>query len=525
MKKDLLFSCVVILSAAVLAAAYPPVDQGILAWVALSPLLFVLRKAGSIKAAGFGLLFGMVFVSGVFYWIPGLAAISWLNFFIWLLVFSLYFTGFGFFYSIISNRTGCWIIIGGPALWVVMEYIRSNFFFLAWPWGLLGHSQYQYLPVIQIANITGVYGISFLVLLVNQFLSLVPDMTLVERELDKSWFVYRQRMISMMLATLFIFSLFIAYGYYSRNLSHGEKTLRVALIQGNQTVKDRMPFEAQRDYLDAYGQLSRTACRLKPDLIVWPASSLPAPIETSRLVRHRIRRLVKEEHVFLLAGGAGSEKMKPKDKAGPVYSNSEFLISPSGRLKGRYNKMRLLPFNEYLPLQEIIQWPVWLTTLKHSFAPGRDFFLFNVQGAKFGTPICWENMFSNLFRQFVKKGANIMVSVTNEEFMCRSAAPYQTLAATVFRAVENRVAIARCASTGISAFILPDGEIVERVRDSGKKDLFVKGWVVRDVPISEKKTFYTLFGDIFAFCNIGLVMILLFYTPISRRITRQKIRE
>jgi len=454
MRKGILFF-LPILSGVVLAAAYPPVDLGMLAWIALAPLLFALRHAGSITAAGMGMLFGLVFVTGVFYWIPGLADISWPSFFLWLCIFSLYFMCYGFIYSIISKRIGLGIIIGGPALWVVMEYIRSNLFFLAWPWNLLGQSQYQFLPVIQISDITGIYGISFVIVLLNQFLSLIPDLFVSQNQRNVLFFK-RKNIPALSVTVLSAFLLVFAYGWYKQGNFSGNKKLKVALIQGNQTVKDRMSFKDQAAYLKEYKQLSENACKEKPDLIVWPASSLPAPLESSRLVRYQVGKLVREKKVFLVAGGAGSEKMKPKDRSVPAYSNSEFLIDPSGRLRGRYNKMRLLPFNEYLPLQGIIKWPGWLTTLKDGFTPGKEFFLFDVKGAKFGTPICWENMFSGLFRQFVKQGANFMVSVTNEEFFGRTAAPYQTLAATVFRAVENRVAIARCAPTGVSAFILPE---------------------------------------------------------------------
>ena len=116
-------------------------------------------------------------------------------------------------------------------------------------------------------------------------------------------------------------------------------------------------------------------------------------------------------------------------------------------------------------------------------------------------------MFPDLFRRFVKDGANFMVSATNEGFYGPTAGPYQTLAINVFRAVENRVAIARSATTGVSAFINPDGKIVERIQDTNGKDLFVSGFLVRDVPLSNKKTFYTRYGDVFAYVLIGLTLL------------------
>jgi apolipoprotein N-acyltransferase len=212
--------------------------------------------------------------------------------------------------------------------------------------------------------------------------------------------------------------------------------------------------------------------------------------------------LAHEVGAYLLVGGAGYDKSNPRKEGHLAYSNSEFLVSPYGLLMGQYNKIRLLPFNEYLPLQGMITWPQWITTLRENFMAGEAYTLFQLPRAKFAAPVCWENMFPELFRRFVREGAQFMVSVTNEEFFGRTSGPYQTLAMNVFRAVENRVAIVRAATTGVSGFINPDGEIVERIRDGNGEDLFVAGILVRDVLLSNHKTFYTVYGDIFAYAVI-----------------------
>lgn len=117
-------------------------------------------------------------------------------------------------------------------------------------------------------------------------------------------------------------------------------------------------------------------------------------------------------------------------------------------------------------------------------------------------------MFPDLFRQFVKDGANLMVSVTNEGFFGTVSAPYyQSLAINVFRAVENRVAIARAATTGVSCVIHPNGEIVERITDGNGKDVSVSGFLVRDIPLSDGKAFYTIYGDVFVYVAIGIAVL------------------
>jgi apolipoprotein N-acyltransferase len=498
-------------AALLICAAYPPFDFEILAWIGLAPLLYTLRRTGSVAGAGLSLLTGVLFFTGTFSWAGSIPEIGIRN---WLLLMvvplSLYFLIFGVLYRVITRGIGAWIIIGAPSLWVALEYARSNLFFLSLPWNLLAHSQYRYLPVIQIADFAGAYGISFLIVMVNQLLSQVPALLFFRKGMlskDSIGHAKKTNWSAHLLTVAAALVLALSYGWYKLASSPSDKHLRVALVQGNLITGNDMPYAYQVEHLKIYNQLTRTAAGTAPDLIVWPASSLPAPINASILVRQTVKQLARETGSYLLIGGAGYEKLGPPRDGYLPYSNSEFLISPSGRLEGQYNKMRLLPFNEYIPLYGKITWPRWITTIKKSFLPGESYTIFQVSDAKFGSPICWENLFPDLFRRVVKDGANFMVCVTNEGFYGPTAAPYQTLAINIFRAVENRVAIARSATTGISAFINPDGKIVERVRDSSGKDLFVSGFLVRDMPLSNKKTFYTRYGDVFAYILISITLL------------------
>jgi apolipoprotein N-acyltransferase len=150
-----------------------------------------------------------------------------------------------------------------------------------------------------------------------------------------------------------------------------------------------------------------------------------------------------------------------------------------------------------------------MTRLEKSFVPGDGYKLFRVSQARFGAPICWENSFPDLFRRFVLGGANFMASVTNESAFGATAGPHQTLAMNAFRAVENRVAIARAATTGVSAFIDSRGRIVSRIKDGRGADLFVAGTLTWDVPLSRERTFYTLHGDVFAQLVAGAALLIL----------------
>jgi apolipoprotein N-acyltransferase len=264
-----------------------------------------------------------------------------------------------------------------------------------------------------------------------------------------------------------------------------------------------MSLADQATHLRAYEGLTREAARQRPDLIVWPSSSLPAPITSSRLVQFTLDRLARETGAYLLVGGTAGDKLGAQTNGYAGYSTSQFLISPAGRLQGQYNKIRLTPFDEYLPLEGLVPWPRWITTLQGGFVPGDTYALLPVSRARVAAPICWESIFPDVFRRFVRDGAQLMISATNEGFFGRTAAPHQTLAMNVFRAVENRVAIARAATTGVSAFISPKGDVIERVRGQQGDDLFVAGVLVRDLPLSTERTFYTVYGDVFAHAVIG----------------------
>ncbi|MHC1744618.1 MAG: apolipoprotein N-acyltransferase [Syntrophobacteraceae bacterium] len=281
----------------------------------------------------------------------------------------------------------------------------------------------------------------------------------------------------------------------------------MAVVQGNVLAYNNMDPRAQGEHLKPYQRLSTEAGLEKPDLIVWPSSSLPASISGNRLIRATVVQLARSTGAFLLVGGAGYDKVNPQKDRDEAYSNSEFLIAPSGKIEAQYNKIRLTPFNEYVPMKGIVSWPDWITELRDNFKRGDQFTVFQVGEARFGSPICWENLFPDLFRRFVLEGANLMVSATNEGFFGPTSAPYQTLAMNVFRAVENRVVVARAATTGVSAFIHANGEILDRVRDGNQKDLFVAGYLVRDVPLFSRKTFYTRHGDLFARAAIGLAVL------------------
>lgn len=521
MKKKSLFLLPVI-SGLLLSLSFPSYDLGFLAWTALAPFLFALRLRGWYEATGCGILFGCSFGLGAFLWFNDIADVIIICTLLMLVLFCSYFIIFSLLYRLISRSAGNWMIIAGPALWVTIEYMRLNFFFLNNPWNLLGHSQYQYPVFIQIADMTGVHGVSFVIFMVNQFISQVPDLFTGRRSKEKTY-------VPCSFNMNWKFQVIILIGVLSATLLYGQRqidryehmentgSIRVATVQANVLTKNGMSETEQAEHMQAYERLTMTISGRDPDLIVWGGTSLPASINSSKLVRASLRKIVRDTNAYLLAGGAGYDKLSMKGGEMPGFSNSEYLINPLGRLAGQYNKMRLLPFDEFIPLEKIIKWPRWITNLPLSFTPGREYKIFNVSDARFGTPICWENFFGDHFRHFVLNGANFMVSPTNEGFFGRNSAPYQSLAVNIFRAVENKTALVRVTTTGVSAFIGPDGEIIDRIKDDRGDDLFVSGVLVRDVPLFDKKTVFTVYGDIFAYIAIGISLLFIAYSFYSRK--------
>jgi apolipoprotein N-acyltransferase len=182
------------------------------------------------------------------------------------------------------------------------------------------------------------------------------------------------------------------------------------------------------------------------------------------------------------------------------YFNSALLIDRT-RLAGRYDKLHLVPFGEYIPLKRLLPFLETVVPIG-DIRPGQDHTVFEISNArmrnKFSVLICFEDLFPELSREFVKRGADFLVNITNDAWYKKTSAPYQHLAASVFRAVENRVFLARAANTGVSAFIAPDGKVISAVKDETGAKIFITGYRAQEIrPEKNALTFYTRYGEVF----------------------------
>lgn len=470
-----LFLC--FLSAFLLILSFPRSDIWLFAFIGFVPLFFILRNKSKVKAFLFAYLTGVIFWTGIIYWLvhvtlPGTAVL--------ILYLSLYFGFFGLIVATIEHRASSIYILIIPSLWVLLEYTRS-YLLTGFPWALLAYSQYKNLAFIQIADITGAWGVSFLVMLVNVTIYSAFN----------SRFSIPAKRIKYFITIIFLI-ITLAYGYYrfhQASKTEHRASLKISVIQGNiaQELKWDPNFSAH--IVGKYSRLTQEAADKGPDLIIWPEASSPGLFGEDTLIFEDIFALAKKTKSELLIGTVSKDKED--------YYNSALLIDVSGKVSGRYDKIHLVPFGEYIPLKKIFPFLQTVVPIG-DIAAGKDYAIFKSRKVNFSVLICFEDLFPELSREFVKKGAYFLVNITNDAWYKKTSAAYQHFQASVFRAVENRVFLVRSANTGVSGFISPLGEIISLVKDKSAREVFVSGFDTQELAIAKKNiSFYTKYGDIF----------------------------
>lgn len=508
-KKDLSLAA---LSGILLALAFPMFDLEPLAWIGLVPLLFSIRNKNALQSIYLGIACGLAFYLILLYWIPvpitmygklPLPAGIFLLFLLSLYL-SLYTATFAFLVSYLRAKAGIPIIILAPLAWVSLELIVTHLM-TGFPWGLLGYSQYLSLPVIQIADITGVYGVSFVIVMVNAGIYRA-----IERYLEGLPF-WGGRSVW---AAAIIFLVAVGYGYW-RLAQPGDQEkvgarhalpLQVGIIQGNIDQDNKWEPEYQRETVDAYLGLSKKVSEGGVDLIVWPETAVPLYFQSDETYRPDILKAAKDMNSYIFFGSP-AYAMDGKEA---MFYNSAYLISPGMDVIGRYDKMHLVPFGEYVPLKKLLFFVNKLTEGIGDFSTGERIEVLNMPNAKIGTLICYEGVFPNLVRKSVKGGATLLANITNDAWFGRTSAPYQHLSMYTLRAVENRVPVVRAANTGVSAFIDNTGRI------TSSTEIFEQAYLKGTVTISDYKTFYTRFGDIFAYICIVITSLFLLKAVLKR---------
>jgi apolipoprotein N-acyltransferase len=481
-----------------LALAFPKFDLSLFAWVAFVPLLFAVDGQPLGRVFGYGWLQGLACYVASLYWVVytlhHFAGVHTVLAVIPLLLLTgamAVFTGLALWAAeFCASSLRLPIFVTLPIAWTAVEWLRS-FFPIGFPWDLLGYTAYRNLELIQFAEFTGVYGISALIVFFNAVIFAVLFQRHTRRVQTWSLSVLTGLMIVA-----------VVFGRLRMNRVEAwpaEGSLKVAMVQGDipQTIKWDPNFLPAS--FKVYVEQSELAARHGADLIVWPEAAAafffqpdnryPARLLDDAAYRDRLLQLARETGEPILFG---APVLGVEDGRTGFY-NRAYLVSGRGTVEAWYDKIQLVPFGEYVPMRSVLGY--FVKRIVAGFGdmfPGRTQTVFDVKGAKLGVLICYESIFPDLTRRAVKRGAEILVNITNDAWYGRSSAPYQLLAMAAMRAVENKVPMVRVANTGISAVIEPDGRITART------PLFKRGTEIETVGWRREHTFYSEFGDLFA---------------------------
>ena len=508
-----------------LPLSFPKSDLGLLAWIALVPLHWALDGKSKAQAFWIGWLSGTIAFTGMMAWVVTTMntygkvplVISYgimllLTIYLGLYV-GLYSAGAVWFRTLIP-RYGLFAV---PCLWVSLELVRT-YVLSGLPWGLLGYSQYRQIEVIQIADHMGVYGVSFLIVLVNvalaEFLSWLMPLLRGFRPAKLPWALVA--MAALLVTLSWEYGLATLSGAPTSDIPRS--SISVGVVQPNVDQAVKWDTAHREEILARFDRLTEQLGR-STDLVIWPEAATPFVFEREPAYQLQLIALANRAQAPILFG---SPALRFYPDRRPYLLNSAYLLSPDGQLLGRYDKHHLVPFGEYIPfkssflffLDKLVEGigdfeagtgPTVLTLTPKARSPAAAMVGTPPRPINFGVAICYEVIFPNLVRQFAANGAEFLVTVTNDAWFGSSSAASQHFSMVVFRSVENHLAFARSANTGISGFIDPFGHIIEAT------PIFTEQAVKATMQVWRPHTFYSRHGDVFAYgCVIICALLCLF---------------
>ncbi|MCE5263538.1 MAG: apolipoprotein N-acyltransferase [Deltaproteobacteria bacterium] len=485
------------LSALLLILSFPKFGNGILAWVALVPLFHALRDAGPEEGFRIGFMTGLFAHVGILYWISyavvkhghlpiymGISAMLLLAAYL-----SLYTAFFAAGLTFLRAR-GSALYLTAPPLWTILEFMKSHFL-TGFPWENLAYSQYHFGNIIQIADITGTYGISFAIVLINAVLY-----DIVAARFKRA----RYPVTGIATAAAVLLAIY-SYGHFRiadiQESMRETGSIEVALVQGNIDQSIKWDDRYQSETLDIYRSLSLESLPAMDGLLVWPETAAPFYFERPGTEREAVIQLTRISGRSLLFGSPRYEEGDGKVS----LMNSAYLLRSDGVVAGRYDKTHLVPYGEYVPLKQYLPFMGKLVAGVGDFRPSSKFAPLSHNGHRLGVLICYEAIFPEAARSYKNQGAGLLINITNDAWFGRTSAPFQHLSMTVFRAIENRLYLVRAANTGVSAVIDPTGIIRSRT------DIFERTVLRGRVKFIDERTFYAAYGDLFVYaCALLLIL-------------------
>lgn len=390
----------------------------------------------------------------------------------------------------LHRRFGTHALLTVPAIWVTTELGRQ-YLWDGFPWALLGYSQVTILPVAQVASLFGVYGLSGLLALT----SAAAAASVVDR--GRGRWLFAGGVAAIVVAS-------VVWGQARLRASPlltGGSPVRVAVLQGN-IAQEQKWNPALRDAItNRYIEMTRQALAQGATFVIWPEASTPFYLEEDIVRGSAVRRLAREGNATLLIGSDQVETVKASAQADEVtsrYYNAAFVVKPDGTVGAVYRKMHLVPFGEYVPLKTLLFFVGPIVESLGDFTPGRDPVLLPIGDHVASTAICYEVIYPNLIRRFVRDGSELLTTITNDAWYGRSSAAYQHWDQASMRAIEQGRYLARAANTGVSGFVDPYGRIMT------KTDLFEQAILVRDLRFLNARTVYNRIGDLVAWLSLAL---------------------
>jgi len=397
-------------------------------------------------------------------------------------------------------RRQFWLLLAAAG-WVGLEFFRG-WFLSGFPWNFLAASQFKSVPLIQLANITGVHGVSFVIVWVSVSLALAAATVVLRPQLRFAW---KNELAPALIVLLVLLSWGVTRT--TRPLPGSDRFAKLALIQPS--IPQTLIFDpsAVTNRFEQLLELSRRALATKPDALIWPEASLPA---IDRDSFERLRALIREASVPIVFGADDGERIQDGPRERFDQYNAAFLFGGDGYFQNRYRKQRLVIFGEYTPGSR------WLPFLANWFPAGHGFaagtapenFRIEPPGANVMVNICFEDNFGDLVRAQVKPDTDFVLNLTNNGWFGESAAQWQHAANAIFRAIENNVPLVRCTNNGLTCWIDEQGRLREIFRDEHGSE-YGSGIAVFEVPLlasgsTRTATFYARFGDWFAWLCLGV---------------------
>lgn len=473
----------VLISAVLLVVAFPQIHWSILAWFGLVPWLLLLETKSLRAAFGWSCLVGFLFFAGTLGWF---VYVTYAGAIVLIAYLSLYFAVFGLAYRFFKNYPTVWRILILSSVWVALEFTRAHLI-SGFSWGSLAHSQYNNTFLIQISDITGFYGVSFLIVAVN---------LLIVFSIKRCQAIAQAQVIIMALLLLTLgYGLWRVYTFpkYITQVT-------VGVVQPNINQDMKWDTRLQPWIVQKTINLSEPLAKERLDLIVWPETSLPGVFsEVPHLVDVISSSAVQMKTPILMGAITDDHRQ---------YFNSAYLLNDAGQVETRYDKIHLVMFGEYIPWRFMLGWLANIVGLE-DFTAGKSYTLMHVgqTHVPFGVLICFEDSLGYLWRNFTNAGAQFMVNMTNDAWFKDTKAPFIHMSASIFASVENKRALVRAANTGASVFIDPFGRILSGVEDVAHKRTFIAGSAWNSIPAVTTKTIYTKYGDFFTYvCFLAILV-------------------